>query len=759
MGEVETEIHAGRLDKIQEQDSSLYPPVNPPPEIADKSRFRHFKFSRLKKLINRRNVKLLTITAALVLIIIPVFTYIFFARDLADKASIMNRNNAGVKLLDDKGELFFSFYSPKNIDAIPLSQIPKDLQKAAIAAEDKDFYKNPGFSIRGIARAFFVNVKSASIDQGGSTITQQLVKNALLSSSRNVLRKYQEIILALEIERRYSKEDILEMYLNSVYFGDGAFGIENAAQVYFDKSAKDLNLAQGALLVAILPAPSALSPVTGDLEAAKKRQEIVLSKMVDQNLITDAQRNAAIKTQLTFAPPKKDDVNTIAPHFALMVKDYLINTYGEEKITRNGYVVKTTLNKKWQEAAQSTVRSRVDALAKNKATNGAAVAIDPKTGDIKMLVGSKDWSNKDFGKLNMVLAKRQPGSSFKPIIYERALEQKLITTASTIDDAQTSFGSYKPKNYDGKFRGQVTVRRALANSLNIPAIKVMEKVGVREGLDNAKKLGITSLNDKTDYGLPLVLGAGEVPLLEMTDAYATFANDGKYNKPNFILEIKDKKNKEIKVEREKEKSAVGEGPSFLISSILSDTSARAEVFGASLNTSRNTAVKTGTTEDYRDALTLGYTPSIAIGVWVGNNDNKPMDRVAGSLGAAPIFVTLMNTFSADLPKDEFRIPSSVVERKPCEAGPSPTLGASPSPTPASSLSGKEYYLKGTEPPACPSPSPTPTPQDSPQPTPTSQPTQEPSPTPVPASPSPSPTPSPSPLLSPLVSPILSPLPT
>ncbi len=758
MGEVETEIHSTRLDKIQEQDPSLYPPVNPPPEIADKPRFRHFKFSRFKKLINRRNVKLLAVIIALVLIVIPIFTYVFFARDLADKASIMNRNNAGVKLLDDKGELFFSFYSPKNIDAIPLSQIPKDLQNATIASEDKDFYKNPGFSARGIARAFVINLKSASISQGGSTITQQLVKNALLSSNRNVLRKYQEIILALEIERRYTKDDILEMYLNSVYFGDGAFGIENAAQAYFDKSAKDLNLAQSALLVAILPAPSALSPVTGDREAAQKRQEIALSKMVDQNIITSAQKDTALKTQLTFAPPKKDDVNTIAPHFALMVKDYLINTYGEEKITRNGYVIKTTLNKKWQEAAQNTVRSRVDALAKNKATNGAAVAIDPKTGDIKMLVGSKDWGNEDFGKLNMALAKRQPGSSFKPIIYERALEQKLITTTSTIDDVQTSFGSYKPKNYDGKFRGQVTVRRALANSLNIPAIKVMEKMGVKNGIDNAKKLGITSLDDKTNYGLPLVLGVGEVPLLEMTGAYATYANEGKYNKPNFILEIKDKKDREIKVNREKSKNAVGEGPSFLISSILADSAARAEVFGASLNTARNAAVKTGTTEDYKDALTMGYTPNIAIGVWVGNNDNKPMDRVAGSLGAAPIFVALMNTLSLDLPKDEFRIPASVIERKPCDVGPSPTPSASPSPTPTSSLGGKEYYLKGTEPPQCPSPPPSPTPAESPQPTPTDLPTQEPTPTPVPPS-SPSLAPSPSPLISPLISPITSPLPT
>ncbi|MCR4324408.1 MAG: PBP1A family penicillin-binding protein [Candidatus Curtissbacteria bacterium] len=708
---------------------------------------------RLKFLI-KHYAKAIIIFLVVVFFLIPVITYLWFVRDLGDKNSIMNRNNSGVQLLDDKGEVFFTFYSPKEITFVPLSDISVNIQEAVVAAEDKDFYENRGFSPRGIGRAFVNNITSAAIKEGGSTITQQLVKTALLSSHRNFLRKYQELILALDIERRYSKEDILEMYLNTIYFGEGEFGIENAAQKYFGKKAKDLNLAESSMLVAILPAPSALSPISGDADRAKQRQEMVLSQMEEQGYITEKEKDAAVAATIRYAPQKEEEVNTIAPHFALMVRDYLIEEFGEEKITRNGYKVKTTLNREWQEYAQTTVLNRVNALARNKVTNGAAIVQDPKTGEIKVLVGSKEWSNDDFGKFNIAVANRQPGSSFKPIIYSRAIEDKDITAASLIDDKATSFGNYKPNNYDKKFRGPVTVRRSLANSLNIPSVKIMEQVGVKNGVDQAEKMGITTLDKKTDYGLPLVLGAGEVKLIELTGAYATLANKGEHKAPKFILEIKDKKGEDVDVDDPKsEADGIDEGAAFIISSILSDANARAEVFGSALNTSRNAAVKTGTTENFRDAWTMGYTPSVVVGVWVGNNDNTPMDNIAGSLGAAPIFTALMNRISGELPNESFSQPGSVVQKQIC-LEPGQIFNPSPNPSPSASpgLSAlKEFFLKGTEPKECelPSPTPSPSPSASPSPSPTEQPQPSPSPSPSPIPPSPSPILSPSPLPSPL----------
>lgn len=685
-----------------------------------------------QKLITKRNLKIFAGLLIAFFVLFPLFTYVYFARDLTDKQSIMNRNNAGVTLLDDKGEVFFTFYSPKELDPVALGDISENVQNAVIASEDRDFYTNPGFSPRGIARAFITNLNARQIREGGSTISQQLVKNALLSSDRTFLRKYQELILALEIERRYSKEDILEMYLNSVYFGEGEFGIENAAQKYFAKDASQLNLTESTLLVAILPAPSALSPFSGDLESAKERQEIVLSQMIEAGFITEAEKDVALSQKLNFAQILPDETNTIAPHFALMVKDFLIREYGEETITRSGFRVKTTLNKNWQEFSQTTVQNQVRNLTRNKVSNGAAVVMDPKTGQIKALVGSADWENEDNGKLNITIANRQPGSAFKPIVYAKALEDKDVTAATTIDDTKTSWGNYTPKNFDNKFRGQVTVRRALANSLNIPSVKVMEKVGVEDTLEIAEELGISTLGDDTiDYGLSLVLGAGDVKLLELTAAFGAFADSGTYHEPNFITEINDKKENTIYTYEEEEKRVLNDGVAFIISSILSDNNARREVFGNSLTVSRQAAVKTGTTENFRDALTVGYTPNLVVGVWVGNNDGAPMDSVAGSLGAAPIWRALMNKFLAELPNERFSPPSSVVERNICTrqiAQPSPDPSASPAPSAPTLTTQKEYFLRGTEPEECKAPSPTPT--ASPSSTPTPSPEQTPSPTPT-----------------------------
>lgn len=650
-----------------------------------------------------------TILLIALFLLSPFITYFIVAADIKDKQSIINHPNTGLTLLDRDGKIFFTFYNPKDIEYIPFSDIPTSAQEAVIASEDKDFYTNPGFSFRGIIRAVFANMIAGKIVQGGSTITQELVKNQFLDAKRNFLRKYQEIVIASEINRRYSKQDILEMYLNSVYFGEGAFGIENAASKYFGIHAKNLSLAQSALLIGLLPAPSSLSPLSNDPSIALAHQKLVLTEMVKDNYITQAEADTASKETMSFHP-EKDQVNTLAPHFALYVKDQLIKKYGEENVIRRGMTVRTTLNSEFQSYAEHIVASQVYRLSTNNTSNGAAIIMDPQTGEILAMVGSSNWQNETFGKTNMALAPRQPGSSFKPIIYANAFERSLITPATILHDTKTTFpDNYTPHDYDNKTRGNVTARRALANSLNIPSVEVMQKVGISDALSMAQRLGITSLgNDTSQYGLSLVLGSGEVSLLQMTSAYAVFADKGVYNPPLSILEVKDKYGKTIDSFQNQSQNVLGQDVSFLISSILSDNNTRAEVFGNALTISRPAAAKTGTTENYRDALTLGYTPSLVIGVWIGNNDNTPMDNVAGSLGAAPIWRQLMEHALIGVPIENFTPPSNIITQRIC-----PYQGTTNQKQSTQTIT--EYFIQGTQP-AEPCIPPSPTPTGSPPPT-------------------------------------------
>jgi 1A family penicillin-binding protein len=687
---------------------------------------------------------------------VPPATYLYFAKDLKDKQSIMSRNDTGLTLLTRDNEPFFTFYQPKKITYVTIDNIPAIMQEATVASEDKDFYNHAGFSIRGIARAFVTNMFAGKIVEGGSTITQELAKNAFLSANRNVLRKYQELVLAAELNRRFSKQDILEVYLNSVYFGEGAFGIENAAQAYFGESTSQLTLSQAAMLVGILPAPSAYSPISNDPQRAINRRNIVLQLMADQNYISQTQADAAKAEPLNLNPTKiNDGLNTLAPHFAVYVKNELIKKYGEERVVREGFKVQTTLNKEWQETGERVVDNQVLRLKANKAGNGAAVAIDPKTGEIEMMVGSFDWTDPDYGQTNMAITPRQPGSSFKPIIYATALEQKIITPATIIEDTETTFpGDYKPHNYDRTYHGDVTVRKALSNSMNIPAVKVMQQLGIQTGLDKAKQFGITTLGSASNYGLSLVLGSGEVQLLELTNAYAVFADEGMYHEPKSILEIQNKYGQQVDAPQKSiwdlfnpfkifqndtdGTKVLDPDAAYLISSILSDNASRAMTFGSALTLTRPAAVKTGTTDDYKDALTVGYTPSLVVGVWVGNNDNKAMDNIAGSLGAAPIWRSLMETFLAGTDIEHFSPPAGVVSERVCLPGMAPYT---------------EYFIIGTQPVSCGEPTsqstPTPTPNVSPTPTPTpvnNQPTPTPTPTAVPFT---APTATPTPVSAPI----------
>ncbi len=644
------------------------------------------------------------IGGAAIMLIIPIGTYVYFVRDLTTKDRIINKKNAGVVLLDRNEKPFFTLFDATTKNPVSLKEIPEYTKQAFIAIEDKDFYKHPGFSISGFARAVRQNLLSESFAQGGSTISQQLMKNTILSAQKRLLRKYQELVLALELERRYSKDDILEMYINTNYFGEGAFGIQDAARRYFSKDAKDLTLAESALLAGVIQAPSALSPISGNVTRSMERKDLVLKLMADQGYITQAQMKQAQSQKITIAPTE-NAINDEAVHFALMVQDKLIDEYGEQTVAQSGFQVKTTIDLDLQKTAQDAVETQIQRLATSGVTNGATVVIDPKTGEVLALVGSHDWNDEDNGKINMAVRPRQPGSSFKPIIYARAFDARYITPSSQLKDEPVKFGNYEPKNYDNKFRGKVLARFALANSLNIPAVHVMEMVGVKDGIKMAESLGITTLDENAGYGLPLVLGAAEVPLIEMTNAYATFANQGTWNKYQIFLEVRDKNGKVILENKPQSRRAISSAVSYLISAILSDNKARSEVFGNSLNLSRTAAVKTGTTNDYKDALTIGYTPQVAVGVWIGNNDNKPMNSVAGSLGAAPIWRQIMEGYLKDKPVENFVKPSQIEEEKICKEDGLKIEFATES-------AYLEYFIRGTKPTKlCGIPTPTPTKTD------------------------------------------------
>jgi len=538
---------------------------------ACKRRWRWFKaLSKSKKFF----VIVGPLLAAL--LITPLATYLYFARDIGDQERLMNRNNTGIVLLDKKGEAFYSFGRAEHRDILKLADIADSTEQALLASEDKDFYKHEGFSVGSTLKALYANFAAKDATAyGGSTLTQQLAKNTLLSNSQNILRKYQEVAVAIAIEQQYTKDEILYMYFNSVYFGEGAFGIKDAASTYFNKTPQDLSLAESAMLIGLLPAPTAYSPISGDPELARERQATVLSRMVKNGAIDDKAKTAALAEVLTYAPAESRDGE--APHFAEMVLGELYDKYGEERVTRSGYQVQTSLDSDLQRKMQQHVQNQASYIQRNGGSNASAIAIDPKTGEIRALIGSVDWNNEEFGKVNMATTPRQPGSSFKPIYYSEALAKGIITPATIFRDEATNFNGYKPQNATRKFYGDVSVRSALSRSLNIPSVKIMEKLGVDSAINAAKRMGITSFKDNGDYGLSLALGSAETRLDEMTRIYATFANEGEQNKRVIITEIKDKFDKEIFRTDNEKKEVISEQASFLISSILSDNNARAPV--------------------------------------------------------------------------------------------------------------------------------------------------------------------------------------
>jgi len=616
-------------------------------------------FSRLSL---RQKVMVIATPILVALIIIPLVTYAYYAKDIGDKDRLMNRNNTGIVLTDKDGQAFYSRGRAEHRTLVPLSNISPDMQHALIASEDKDFYKHGGFNLLSIFRAAFTRVG------GGSTLTQQLAKNTLLSDQHSFLRKYQELFMSIAIEQKYSKNEILEMYLNSVYFGENAFGIEDAAKAYFNKAPKDLDLAESAMLVGLLPAPSAYSPISGVMEYAKQRQNTVLSRMVTNGYISDAEKTNAAAEALSYGSGA-NSANSIAPHFAEMVIKELSDKYGYETVMRSGYQVRTSLDRTAQTSLNDSLQAGMKHITAMGGSNASGIVIDPKNGQIRALVGSADYSNADWGKVNMVTTSRQPGSSFKPIYYAAALADGVITPATILHDKPTDFGNYAPLDADKKFRGDISVRKAISQSLNIPSVEVMQKYGINKSIAAANNLGISTISKDKNYGLALALGVAEAPLMKMTNAYAAFANQGQQFTPTLITQINDKFSKQIfGTSGNLSKQAISKEGAYLISNILSDNAARAPIFGSSLTVSGHTvAVKTGTTEENHDAWTIGYTPSYAVGVWVGNNDNSVM-RSGGSDMAGPIWRGTMTKLLQGLRDEPFTIPSGIVQKPTCTNG-------------------------------------------------------------------------------------------
>jgi 1A family penicillin-binding protein len=601
---------------------------------------------------------------------------------LPDLSSFEDRKvSQSTKIYDRTGKiLLYNIHQDIKRTVVPFETISKNIKNAAVAIEDADFYEHHGIKITSLIRATLANFSSGSYGQGGSTITQQVVKNSLLTQDKTISRKLKEIYLSLKIERTISKEEILSLYLNETPYGGNLYGVEEASKAFFGKSSDDLSIAESAYLAAIPQAPTFFSPYGNNKQALDNRKNLVLQKMLEKNFITKDEYDAAKKEVIEFKPKEKYGIS--APHFVEFVRQYLIEKYGERAVEENGYKVITTLDYNLQQKAEEIVKRK--ALENSKAynaENASLVAIDPKTGQILVMVGSRDYFDAEIdGNFNIAIAERQPGSTFKPFVYATAFE-KGYTPDTVLFDLPTEFNSscspigpitlpgnnrsstcYAPVNYTGTYVGPISLRSALAQSRNVPSVKLLYLAGIKDSLQTAKSMGITTLSNADTYGLTLVLGGGEVSLLDMTSAYGVFANSGARNPYASILSIEDSSGKVIEKFEQKENSVLPEDIALTISDVLSDDAARAPVFGAHSSlyfSDRQVAVKTGTTNDYKDAWIVGYTPDLVVGAWVGNNDNTPMDKKVAGYIVSPLWNEFIKQTFSVYPSNPFKKPSEI----------------------------------------------------------------------------------------------------
>jgi 1A family penicillin-binding protein len=647
--------------------------------------FARAKKIKLPKIKVPVKIKYFLLGCFITLIFVSILQSYFFVKELPSPYNIGKVNYPlSTHIYDRNNTLLYEIYREQNRTPVILRELPPYVAEATIAIEDKDFYKHQGVAVfSGMVRAVKEMIVNKNL-QGGSTITQQLVKTALLNPERTISRKIKEAILAIWTEKIYSKEQILEMYFNQVPYGGSSYGIEEASKTYFGKKAKDLTIEEAALLAGLPQAPSLYSPYINP-EIALKRRNDVLTSMKNQGYISEETKVKSQKSKLEVLPPK---TTILAPHFVFYCKNQLENYYGIKTVEEGGLKVKTTLDYKIQEQAEKILKEELAKINYLNVTNGAILVTRPSTGEILAMVGSVDYFNQPFGAFNVTTALRQPGSSIKPIMYSLAL-QKGFTAASILDDSPAVFNiagseSYRPVNYDNKFHGKVPLRYALANSYNIPAVRTLNNLGVDNFINFATKMGISTWNDKSRYGLSLTLGGGEVTMIDMAEAFGVLANQG-YRMPiNYFQKIEDNTGNTLREMTPFKIKEIDPAIAFIISDILSDNFARTFAFGpgsALEIPGYKVAVKTGTTNEKKDNWTIGYTPEFLVVVWVGNNDNTPMNQflTSGITGAAPIWNRVMSYLLKNYGTGNkwYEKPDNVIEKN-CYYG------------------RKEYFVRGTE---------------------------------------------------------------
>ena len=635
-------------------------------------------------------------------IILFIFTFFYYSRYLPDPNAWQDRKVIeSTKIYDRENKtLLYEIHGEEKRTVIAFNDIPQIVKNATIVAEDAEFYNHSGINFRGILRAVLADIRDKKILEGGSSITQQLIKNAYLSPERTFSRKIKELILAIALEKKYSKDEILNFYLNQIPYGSNSYGIEAAAQAYFNKPAKELNLAEAVYLSALPKAPSYYSPYGSHGDELKARANYILDRLYDLKYISKKDRDGAEETTVDFA---LKETGIIAPHFVMFVREYLNGKYGEDFVEKSGLKVTTALDLDLQNIAERVVKEGAEKNKIYNAKNAALTAINPETGQILAMVGSKNYDGEpepdgcEPGKncefdpnVNIATRLRQPGSAFKPFAYAAAIANG-YTPSTIIWDVQTEFNPlcswngiaesgvnqetcYKPKNYDGRFRGPVTLKQALANSLNVPSVKVLYLAGINNAINTAENMGITTLKDRSRYGLSLVLGAAEVKLLDMVSAFGVFSQDGVRKEPVGILKVEDGSGRILEEYKEQSQRVIDEQAAREINDILSDNNARAPMFGLYSPLSLGeipAAAKTGTTQDpndetkARDAWIIGYTPSLVAGVWVGNNNNNPIEKGgAGVAAAGPIWHDFMIQALKDKPIKLFSKPEPVISEKP-----------------------------------------------------------------------------------------------
>jgi len=673
----------------------------------------------LKKISISRKGKIIVLS--LLAVFFLVYFYIFYNLPNPYQLKNFQATPLSTQILDRNGKLLYDIYKEQNRTSVKLKDLPKYMGQATIAIEDKDFYRHGGVDLSGgIVRAIRDTILTGNV-QGGSTITQQLIKTSLLSSERTIVRKIREMILAEWTSKIYSKDEILEMYLNQVPYGGSAYGVEQASRLYFNKPAKKLTLWEAAFLAGLPQAPSLYSPYLNP-DLSLNRRNTVLKKMLEQKYINQAAYDSAIKQKLDFQPPK----NIIrAPHFVFDVKKVLEEKYGVDVVEEGGLKVTTSLDLDIQTEAEKILKDELEKIKDLNVGNGALLVTRPPTGEVLAMLGSVDYFASPSGAFNVTTALRQPGSSIKPINYAIGIDRKLVTAATVFIDTPTCFAAsgqpqgYCPVNYDGKFHGPTALRFALGNSFNIPAVKMLAVNGVKEFVASASAFTITSFSDPKNYGLSLTLGGGEVKMTEMAQAFSAFANRGVPKKLVEILKIEDKfghvlykfedPNYVVDVRKPlpapsslsiSGKRAISPEASFIISHILLDDNARSEAFGTGsflAVAGHAVSVKTGTTDDKRDNWTIGYTPNFLTAVWVGNNDNSPMNPylASGITGAAPIWNKVMKYALKDQPDLWPVRPDDVVGQQVCwDSG---DLMVKKEDGTQSCSPRFEYLIKGTEP--------------------------------------------------------------